>query len=182
MSVSQRDHEESTILVRGRQLSMRRRGSTEFASRGHGSALAIIATSKANELVLVEEHKPALKSRVLDLPNGWVPADDEPVSDSHLMAIARRRLASCTGYLASSWRQEFVGPAAPAVCDEMVTWFRARSLERVGRSQSMMEIDPSVLVHYVTRDSFDGFLTARRSEGVIVDPRIYTAAWIAWNS
>lgn len=182
MSATGTGSEEETTLIRGRQLSMCKRGEHEFASRSRrGATVAIIATTSGDELVLVERRRASVKSRCLELPTIRV-EDDGVLTDSLLLKAARRSLSEHTGYLATSWRKLMVGPSAPMLCDELVTFFRARDLERAGRTQSMLEVDPDVEAHYVTRGSFDGFLTYRRSEGVMVDPTIYTAAWHAWGS
>lgn len=170
--------DDSTILVRGRHLSMRRHGSREYASRGRGTALVIIASSPGDELVLVEAYSAVLRAPVVDLPSDWVPAQDRPVSDAALLRAARVRLSETTGYLAASWRREVIGPTAPALGDEMATWYRARGLERAGQPAGAAA---APRVHHCTRDSFDGLLTARRAAGVIVNPRVYAAAWLCWG-
>lgn len=160
---------------------MCRRGGREFASRSQrGASVAIIATTPGDELVLIEQRRAALRARVLELPAAWAPAEDA-IAEGDLLRAARRSLAQHTGYLATSWRKLMVGPIASGVCDEVVTFYRARDLERAGRSRSLLEIDPEVEVHYVTRGSFEGFLTWRRSEGVLVDPLLYAAAWQVWG-
>jgi len=160
---------------------MRRRHGSEYAARSHaGATVAIIATTAGSELILVEQRRPALKRRVLELPTTWVPSE-HPLSDTELLSAARRSLSLVSGYLATSWRKLMVGPVAAGLSDELVTFFRARDLERAGRTPSMQEIDPDTAVHYVTRGSFEGFLTLRRSEDVLVDPLLYAAAWLAWG-
>ena len=181
MAAADTGSEEETTLIRGRELTMCKRGQHEYASRAqHGASVAIIATTPGDELVVIEQRRASLKSRVLELPMTWVPAEGA-LTDSDLLRSARRCLAQHSGYLATSWRKLMTGPVAAGVCDELVTYYRARDLERMVRTRSLLEIDPEIQVHYVTRGSFDGFLTYRRSEGVLVDPVIFAAAWQAWN-
>ena len=89
-----------------------------------------------DELVLVEQYRIPVQSRVLELPAGLVGDDGD--LDEDFRVAANRELLEETGYRASSLEELLTSPSTPGMANEMITIFFAGGLERVG---------PSFLLH-----------------------------------
>ena len=60
-------------LARGRFLSLKKRNGWEFVERTNAREIvAVIAVTPEKELVLVEQYRPPVESRVIELPAGLV--------------------------------------------------------------------------------------------------------------
>ena len=93
-------------------------GRTHVRSPG---AVAVVAVTDADEVVLVEQWRSALGSVVTEIPAGMRDVPEEDPAET-----AARELAEETGLTASSWA--FVGRihSAPGVTDSEVLVFRAQ--------------------------------------------------------
>jgi ADP-ribose pyrophosphatase len=69
------------------------------------------------------------------------------------------------------------GPNAVGVSDEVVSFYEARGLKRVGAGGG--DDSEDITVHEVTPGELPAFLAAKRSEGLGVDPKIYAGLYLA---
>lgn len=117
------------ILGEGRFLELVRSGRWEFVRRKNISGIVVIvAVTDAKEIVLVEQERPAVGRRVIEVPAGL--AGDQGAES--LDEAARRELLEETGYVASSWERLAEAAPSPGLCAEIVTFFRARG--QIGRA------------------------------------------------
>lgn len=157
------------VLGTGRHLRLVRSGRWEYVERIDVIGIvALVAVTRQREIVLVEQDRPAVDARVVDLPAGL--AGDVEGEDS-LEAAARRELEEETGFRAK--RLEWLGeaPPSPGLCSEIVTFFRARDLERAGPGGGVD--GERIEVHLVPLDGIDDWLAERHSAGVLIDLKLY---------
>jgi ADP-ribose pyrophosphatase len=90
----------------------------------HPGAVAIIAVSESNQVLLVRQYRTALERVVLEIPAGKLEAGED------CEACARRELAEETGYAAH--RMRYLAPIAIAAgySDEIIHLFLATDLEQ----------------------------------------------------
>jgi ADP-ribose pyrophosphatase len=165
------------VLLEGRYLRMLRRGRWEYVERIKPSGIAVIvAVTAADELLFVEQLRPPLGERVIELPAGLV-GDVAGSEDEGIEEAARRELLEETGYRAGELELLTEGPVSPGLSTEVVSVFLARGAERV--SSGGGDASEDIAVHAVPVAAADGWLEARRREGVLVDAKVYTGLYFA---
>jgi ADP-ribose pyrophosphatase len=180
--MSKRDDQNVTatpprVIAKGRYLTFMDDNGWEYVIRpGVTGIVVIVAVTDEGRLLLVEQYRPAVRRRVIELPAGLVGDIDGRHAESMLDAAARE-LEEETGYRAGELTALFEGPIAVGVSDETVTFFRARALSRVGAGGG--DDTESIVVHEVAPDRLAAFLAARAAEGLGVDPKIYAGLYLA---
>ena len=127
------------------------------------------------ELVLVEQYRIPVKSRVIELPAGL--AGDTGDRDEELKTAAQRELLEETGYRAGFLEELLTCPSTPGMSDEIVTIFYASGLEPVGSGGG--DEHENITVHRVPLESATRWLETRMTEGIMVDPKIYAGLFWA---
>jgi ADP-ribose pyrophosphatase len=89
----------------------------------HPGAVAIVAVTKANEMVLVRQFRTPTGEVLLEVPAG-VPHKEEKREES-----ARRELAEETGYHARNVRKVWAGYSSPGYSNELIEFFLATDFE-----------------------------------------------------
>ena len=90
------EHDVET-LHEGRFLRLVRRGRWEFCQRTTGTGVVgLIATTDHDEIVLIEQSRPAVGGVCIELPAGLVGDDGE--ADEPLESAAKRELLEETGF------------------------------------------------------------------------------------
>ena len=168
---------ERRILGKGRYLTLVDDNGWEYVTRaGVTGVVVIVAVTAAQELVLVEQYRPAVRQRVIELPAGLVGDIDGQQAESMLDAAARE-LEEETGYRAGALLPLFEGPIAVGVSDEVVSFFLARGLTRVGAGGG--DATEDITVHTVPLAELNAFLAARAAAGLGVDLKIYAGLSVA---
>ena len=171
------DLKDFEVIGKGRHLRLVSDGGWEYVERrGSRGVVAILAVTPAAEIVLVEQHRPAVACPVIELPAGL--AGDVPgQEDESLEAAARRELIEEAGYRA----QEMVPLAhlvsSPGLSSETFHIFEARALSREGAGGG--DESESITVHLVSLATLRTWIADREREGCLVDPRIYAALFLA---
>jgi ADP-ribose pyrophosphatase len=168
-----------TVLGKGRFVQLVRRGRWEYAERVNATgAAALVAVKEDGTLILVEQPRPALDGRVIELPAGLV--GDIPGQEDEEMALAAgRELVEETGYEAG--RIEFLirGPSSPGISSECLALFLATELVRVGPGGGVEHED--ITVHEVALEHAEAWLQARVQDGLHIDLKIYAGLYFARN-
>jgi len=160
----------------GRFLGLKERDRWEYAYRTNASGVVVIVpVTDDGELVLVEQFRIPVNSRVLELPAGLV--GDNGDADEAFEIAAHRELIEETGYRAASLEELLTSPSTPGMADEMITIYFARGLERVGPGGG--DGNEDITVHLVPLDSAENWLKARMAEGIMLDPKIYAGLFWA---
>ena len=129
---------------------MQERDQWEYAFRTNASGVVVLVpVTDAGELVLVEQYRIPVKSRVIELPAGL--AGDTGDRDENLKTAAQRELLEETGYRAGNLEELLTCPSTPGMSDEIVTIYYASGLERVDSGGG--NDDENITVHHVPLDS-----------------------------
>jgi ADP-ribose pyrophosphatase len=168
---------EKVVISEGKHLCFVRRGDWEYAERKNISGIvAIVAVTDDDKILLVEQYRPPLQKRVIEIPAGL--AGDIPGTEAEALAeAARRELLEETGYQAAEMEYLNEGAASGGICDEMISMFRARGLKKVQAGGGDQHED--IQVHEVPVDKVDTWLKARQREGVAMDLKVYAALYFA---
>lgn len=162
------------VIAEGSHLRFVRRDGWEFVERKNVTGVAIlVAITEEGRVLIVEQRREAVGADVLELPAGL--AGDEGEED--VAVAANRELEEETGYRASVIELLTEGPPSPGLSDEIVTFFLARGLSRVGKGGGVG--GENIRVHEVPFDRAVQWLEERRSEGRLVDPKTYGALALA---
>ncbi len=165
------------VLGEGRYLTLLDEGGWEYVTRPRISGIVVMVGITAEEkLVLVEQYRTAVHGRVIELPAGLV-GDEEDRGEESLADAAGRELTEETGYAAGELVRVGEGPVAVGMSDEVITFFKATKLSRVGPGGGVE--NEQITVHEVAPRDLIAFLDARRAEGLAVDPKIFAGLFMA---
>ena len=166
--MSENDLEE---IARGNWARMVRRGHWEFMTRLNTSgAVLITAITEDDKLILVEQYRPPLDKIVLECPAGLA-GDTAEFAGEALADAARRELLEETGFRAEEMIFLTEGPPSPALNDEILTFYLARGLEKVGPGGG--DETENITVHEVPMAHLEQWLAEQTASGKLVDPKIY---------
>ncbi len=143
----------------GKFIHIKRRGKWEYVSRNtNRPAVGIVAVHDDRRVVLVEQYRPPLQSKVIELPAGLA-GDIEGAEDEQLLVAAKRELEEETGYTARHWQALLSGFSSPGLTDESVTLFLARGLTRASEGGGVEGED--IALHEIPMDSILDWLASR---------------------
>jgi len=165
-----------TIHYSGRFLGLKERDRWEYAFRTNASGVVVLVpVTDAGELVLVEQYRIPVQSRVMELPAGLV--GDTGDFDEDFKIAAHRELIEETGYRAGLLEELLTSPSTPGMADEMITIFYASGLVRIGPGGG--DGNEDITVHHVPLENAAEWLQARMTEGIMLDPKIYAGLYWA---
>lgn len=142
----------------------------EYATRSNcDGVVAIMARTAADEVVLVEQFRPPVDCRVIELPAGLV--GDRQAED--VLVAAARELEEETGFQAGRLRVVWTGTNSAGLTDETTTMVVAEDLERIHAGGGVD--NEKITVHLVPLDVLEGWLAERESDGVLVDFKVRLA-------
>jgi nicotinamidase/pyrazinamidase len=168
---------EPEILAQGKWLRLLRRGRWEYAQRTvGGTAALIVAVTNEGELVLIEQVRPPIAARTIELPAGLIGdiagSEDEPPE-----VAAARELEEETGYAASRLELVASGTSSAGLSDERLLMFRAHGISKVGDGGGVEHED--IRVHLVPLADVPGWLVLKQGEGYVVDLKVWSALYFA---
>ena len=165
-----------TIHFLGRFLGMKEHNNWEYAFRTNASGVVVMVPLTENhELVLVEQYRIPVQSKVLELPAGLVGDTDDPNED--FKTAAQRELIEETGFRADSLEELITSPSTAGMADEIITIYYASGLVRIGPGGG--EGNEDITVHLVPLESAVEWLEQRLKEGIMLDPKIYAGLFWA---
>jgi ADP-ribose pyrophosphatase len=182
-------HRAHRIQHRGRHLDfLVTAGGWEYvARRDRSHGVLVLAVTAERRLLLIEQLRPPLRARTIELPAGVIDKGETP------RAAALRELQEETGYRARSVRPLFRGATCPGVTDDQNTICVAAGLRRMDDPGSDRQFpdgsrkhrqvrgvrgeDESLAVWEVPLPFLQQWLERRRSRGNIIDLRIYAGLY-----
>lgn len=141
----------------------------QFVERKKGKeAVAVVALTDDDRVVLTEQHRKPVGARVIDYPAGLV--GDEEGSDDPA-ETAKKELEEETGFVCESVELLAKGPSSPGITSELVSFYRARGLKKRGDGGGVGGED--IEVHLVPKNELKGWLRRKQDEGVLVDLKLW---------
>ncbi len=165
-------------LWRGRFVRMVRRDGWEYADRVNSTGIVmLVAVTEARELVLVEQMRPPLGRRCIELPAGLV--GDEPGAESEaLETAARRELLEEAGYAAGRLEHLFRGAPSGGTTSEEPDFYLATQLQKVSAGGGVS--GEQIEVHLVPLSEVPAWLKDQVvTRGVAVDAKIFAGLYFA---
>jgi ADP-ribose pyrophosphatase len=169
--------ENITTLYQGTFLRLQKNGRWEYVERVNSRGAAfILAVTPQDEIVLVEQHRVPLNRRTIELPAGII-GDLEAHAAESIVDSAVRELEEETGFRAAHAEIVLEGPVAAGLTSEMLYLVRAQSLVRVHEGGG--DDSENITVHVVPLAQAHGWLEQKRTEGLLIEPRVYTGLYFA---
>ena len=168
------DSLEPRALWTGRHLSVVARGKWEYATRNtRRPAVGIVAVTDGRKVVLVEQFRPPVNARVIELPAGLA-GDQAGAEQEPLLAAAQRELLEETGYQAAAWTELAGGYSSPGLTDELIVLFLAEGLTKVAAGGG--DASEDITIHEVPLESAAQWLSDQRKP---VDLKLYAGLFAA---
>ena len=123
---------------------------------------------------MVSQWREPVGSVVVEWPAGLA-GDSEELKGEALEGAAERELFEETGYRARRLRRLGEGPPSAGVSSEIVTFFLAEGLEKVGEGGGVG--GEKIKVHAVPVSGFGEWVAAREREGWMVDPKVFAGMY-----
>lgn len=143
----------------------------EWAERiGCSGAVAIVAITPDDELVLVEQHRIAHGQSVIELPAGLV-GDVAGSEAEDWRVAATRELAEETGFQAGKLEALALCPTSPGFSSEVVRFVLAGDLRRV--SSGGGDASEQIAVHLVPRCRCYAWLQTQAASGKAISALVY---------
>lgn len=168
------------VLATTRYLRLVERDGWDFVQRANATAvIAIAALTDDGKLLLVEQFRPPVNARVIELPAGLV--GDEPDSDGEsLVDAARRELLEETGYEAGEMIEVYRGVTSAGLTDETVTFLVARGLKKTSGGGGVA--GEKIIIHEVPLAMIDAWLEEQARTGAALDARLLTGVYLVQKS
>ncbi len=165
------------LLAEAKYLRIVRRGTWEYAERNNISGIvAIVAVTAKRELVLIEQYRPPVNGRVIELPAGLV-GDVSGQEGESFETAAERELLEETGYEAKELIRLFNGPPSAGMTSEDVTFFLATNVEEVADGGG--DESEEITVHTLPLENVPKWLVAQIEAGRQVDLKVYVGLYAA---
>lgn len=166
---------DAPILFEGDYVRLCRVDSWEYVERVNArGAVVIVAVTPDRELLLVEQPRAPMGGPVIELPAGLV-GDIAGEEDEQMTVAAGRELEEETGYRAARFEFLTAGPPSAGLAGEVLSFYRAHELTRVGQGGGDESED--ITVHAVPLANLESWLEERRERGIWVDPKVYSGLY-----
>lgn len=164
-------------IAEGKHMRLVRRGRWEYAERRVASgAVVIIAITREQNLILIEQFRVPVNQRVIELPAGLV-GDLEDMADEDGADAAGRELIEETGYQAKSVKLLTRGPISAGFGNEMIALYRATGVKKIAAGGGVE--GENILVHEVPLASVTAWLKRKAKAGLLIDPKVYAGLFFA---
>lgn len=171
---------EPQVVAAGRFARFVRRGTWEFVQRTNVSGVVgIIAVTADGKLLLVEQYRPPLERRCVELPAGLV-GDLAGARDEDLALAAKRELLEETGYEAADIEHLVDGVASAGLTDEVLSLVRATGLTK--KSDGGGDEHEEITVHEVPLANVPAWMKEQAGRGKMLDLKVYTALYFVARS
>lgn len=133
----------------------------------HPGAVAVIAITENNKILVVEQYRKALERSIIEIPAGKLEKGEQPI------VTARRELEEETGYTTDDLQFVQAFATSPGFADEIIHIYVAKNLKKL---EVAAELDEDEFVELME-------ISLEEAEAMVADNRIYdakTAFAILW--
>ena len=167
---------QTDVLAETKYLRMVSRNGWSYVERTSvNGVVCVVARTQDNCLLLVEQYRPPVDCRVIELPAG-LSGDLAGQSDEQLETAARRELLEETGYAAYSMKSIVDIASSAGLTNEVATFFIADQLEKVTPGGGDESED--IVVHEIPLPEIDDWLQDAQRSGMLIDVRIYAGLYL----
>lgn len=166
----------------GRYLSLRERDGWEFATRPNATGVVgIFATTKAGEVIFVEQFRCPVQARVIEICAGLV-GDEEEFSGESLADCAKRELLEETGYECADLSHLLSSPTSAGMADETTHLFYAKDCTKIACGGGVGDED--IVTHVIPLGDVPAFLASAEKRGLLIDFKIHAClgALLGWQT
>jgi len=110
----------------------------------HTGAVAVLARSADDRVLLINQYRHPIRSRDWELPAGLLDVDGEDP-----LAAARRELAEEVDLVAADWSELIVFATSPGGSDEVIRVYEARGLSAAPEAFARTEEEAEILLRWV---------------------------------
>lgn len=163
------------IMAEGRFLRLVRENGWEWVERtGISGVVVIAALTNEGKVLFVEQHRRPIGTAVIELPAGLA-GDIAGQEGEDLADAARRELEEETGYTAERFDVMTSGPVSAGLSSEVLTFFRAVNVRRIGDGGGDESED--ITVHEIPLNDAERWLAERAAAGVPADPKVFAGLY-----
>ena len=164
-------------LCEGKHLRLVARDGWEYVERAKTTGIvAILAVTDEQQMVLIEQYRRSVERLVIELPAGLA-GDIDGAEAEDLLSAAQRELREETGYEGRQFESLFEGPPSAGATSEVISFFRATGLRRVGPGGG--EGTERIRVHEIPLPAAEQWLQQKQRQGVLIDPKVYAGLYFA---
>jgi ADP-ribose pyrophosphatase len=164
----------SRRIYEGKHIYVLEHHGWEYVERKKATeAVAIVAVTADDRLILTEQYRRPVDARVIDFPAGLV--GDEVGGASDPAETARKELEEETGYTCASGELLAKGPTSPGITSELVSFYRALGVERCGEGGGIGS--EAIEVHAVPRSEIRRWLKQKEEDGVLIDLKVWSGLY-----
>ena len=164
-----------TILHTGKFLRLVQEDHWEYSERINSpGAVIIVGVTDDRKIVLIEQYRIPLHSRVIEFPAGVI-GDEPGAGDETHVEAARRELLEETGFQANHLVPLVSGAASSGQSSEVVNMYLATGIKSVGKGGGVGHEE--ITVHEVPLDSAHEWLEVKAREGLLIDPKVYAGLY-----
>jgi ADP-ribose pyrophosphatase len=138
--------------------------------------VGILATTKNDEVVLIEQYRIPMQSLVIEIPAGLV-GDEPEHAGEPLAETARRELLEETGYRCGSIQPLITSATSAGMTSEFTYLFHATDLVRENEGGGVA--GENITVYHVPFSGLRQWLASQEAAGKIIDFKIHAALWLA---
>lgn len=171
------ENPEKKTLAQGKFIRLVREGKWEYVERviAPNGAVQLVAITDADELILVQQHRPPMGAQVIELPAGLI--DDVGGPDETARQTAIRELEEEAGFRPGHVELLHRGPPSPGMASEFNAFYLATQLERVHEGGGVE--GENITVHRVVISDADAWLKQQGDAGILVDPKVFAGLYFA---
>ena len=163
------------VIAQTAHLRFVKRDGWSYVERTTASGVVcIVARTREDRIVLVEQYRPPVARRVIELPAGLC-GDLADQADEALEVAAMRELLEETRYRATNMRNVATVASSAGMTNEMVTIFVADQIEKVESGGGDESED--ITVHEISLAAIDDWLKQSQQSGKLVDARVYSGLY-----
>ncbi len=167
------------LLYEGSYLNLLKRGSSEYVSRKNSNGVVIIVAARRDDegkmrVILIEQHRDSVDRSLIELPAGV--SGDLNDKQEPLEVAAARELEEETGYRAKKMRWLYDCPSSAGLTDEVVTFFLALDIEKVGEGGGVDTED--ITIHEVPIIDVNRWIGEQTQRGAMVAATVWAGLYL----